>query len=50
MSLDSFMAGPNGGPNPLGDESINIHQWMQLEIAEVIHAPKETHLKYNIMR
>jgi dihydrofolate reductase len=29
MSLDGFIAGPNGGPqNPLGDEGHRIHQWM----------------------
>jgi dihydrofolate reductase len=29
MSLDGFVAGPNGGPkNPLGDGGTTIHQWM----------------------
>ena len=29
MSLDGFIAGPNGGPrNPLGDRGTQIHQWM----------------------
>ena len=29
MSLDGFVAGPNGGPqNPLGDEGHRLHQWM----------------------
>lgn len=28
MSLDGFIAGPNGGPgNPLGDGGMRIHQW-----------------------
>ena len=28
MSLDGFLAGPNGGPtNPLGDGGTDIHQW-----------------------
>jgi dihydrofolate reductase len=28
MSLDGFLAGPNGGPkNPLGDGGVAIHQW-----------------------
>jgi dihydrofolate reductase len=28
MSLDGFLAGPNGGPtNPLGDGGVDIHQW-----------------------
>jgi hypothetical protein len=29
MSLDGFIAGPNGGPtNPLGDGGLAIHDWM----------------------
>jgi len=29
ISLDGFIAGPNGGTkNPLGDGGINIHNWM----------------------
>jgi dihydrofolate reductase len=29
MSLDGFIAGPNGGPqNPLGDGGSRLHQWM----------------------
>jgi dihydrofolate reductase len=29
MSLDGFVAGPNGGPqNPLGDGGPRLHQWM----------------------
>jgi len=29
MSLDGFIAGPNGGPkNPLGDGGMSVHQWM----------------------
>jgi dihydrofolate reductase len=29
MSLDGFVAGPNGGPrNPLGDGGTRIHQWV----------------------
>jgi dihydrofolate reductase len=29
MSLDGFLAGPNGGPkNPLGDGGTDIHQWV----------------------
>jgi dihydrofolate reductase len=29
ISLDGFIAGPNGGANnPLGDEGIKIHSWM----------------------
>jgi len=29
MSLDGFIAGPNGGPtNPLGDRGPTIHQWI----------------------
>lgn len=29
MSLDGFIAGPNGGPkNPLGDRGPSIHDWM----------------------
>ena len=29
ISLDGFIAGPNGGPNnPLGDNGTSIHQWM----------------------
>lgn len=29
ISLDGFIAGPNGGPrNPLGDGGLAIHQWM----------------------
>jgi dihydrofolate reductase len=29
ISLDGYIAGPNGGPNnPLGDEGIKIHSWM----------------------
>lgn len=29
ISLDGFIAGPNGGPtNPLGDGGIKIHNWM----------------------
>lgn len=29
MSLDGFIAGPNGGPeNPLGDNGTKIHQWI----------------------
>jgi hypothetical protein len=29
MSLDGFIAGPNGGAkNPLGDGGIKIHDWM----------------------
>lgn len=28
MSLDGFLAGPNGGPkNPLGDGGVDIHKW-----------------------
>ncbi len=28
MSLDGFLAGPNGSPkNPLGDGGTDIHQW-----------------------
>jgi hypothetical protein len=29
MSLDGFIAGPNGRPgNPLGDEGLRIHEWV----------------------
>ena len=29
ISLDGFIAGPNGGPkNPLGDNGLKIHEWM----------------------
>jgi len=29
MSLDGFIAGPNGRPgNPLGDGGLEIHQWV----------------------
>jgi hypothetical protein len=29
MSLDGFIAGPNGRPgNPLGDGGLRIHQWV----------------------
>ena len=29
MSLDGFIAGPNGGPrNPLGDGGMRIHEWV----------------------
>lgn len=29
ISLDGFIAGPNGGPdNPLGDNGTNIHEWV----------------------
>jgi dihydrofolate reductase len=29
MSLDGFVAGPNGGPrNPLGDGGTRVHQWV----------------------
>lgn len=29
MSLDGFIAGPNGGPdNPLGDNGTKIHEWV----------------------
>jgi len=29
VSLDGYMAGPNGGPtNPLGDGGTNIHRWV----------------------
>jgi dihydrofolate reductase len=29
ISLDGFIAGPNGGPkNPLGDGGMTIHEWM----------------------
>jgi dihydrofolate reductase len=29
MTLDGFIAGPNGGPkNPLGDGGLRIHDWM----------------------
>ncbi len=29
MSLDGYVAGPNGGPgNPLGDEGTRIQDWM----------------------
>jgi hypothetical protein len=29
MSLDGFIAGPNGRPgNPLGDRGTRIHQWL----------------------
>src|SRR6516162_6729302 len=29
ISLDGFIAGPNGGPtNPLGDGGLGIHAWM----------------------
>jgi hypothetical protein len=29
MSLDGFIAGPDGGPKmPLGENGMAIHQWM----------------------
>jgi len=29
LSLDGFIAGPNGGPgNPLGDQGVRIHEWV----------------------
>jgi hypothetical protein len=59
MSLDGFLAGPNGGPkNPLGDGGVAIHQWafqtrafmehlgMEGEIPSVVTTKSlNTHLK-----
>lgn len=38
ISLDGFIAGPNrGAKNPLGDEGMNIHQWMFKQKAFLKH-------------
>ena len=42
MSLDGFIAGPNGGPqNPLGDGGIKIHDWMFKQKAFLQHIQLE---------
>ncbi len=42
MSLDGFIAGPNGGPkNPLGDGGIKIHDWMFKQKAFLQHLQLE---------
>jgi dihydrofolate reductase len=42
MSLDGFIAGPNGGPkNPLGDGGMNIHDWMFRQKAFLQHLQLE---------
>jgi dihydrofolate reductase len=38
MSLDGFIAGPNGGAkNPLGDDGLKIHNWMFKQKAFLSH-------------
>ena len=38
ISLDGFIAGPNGGPkNPLGDYGLKIHDWMFKQKAFLRH-------------
>ena len=42
MSLDGFIAGPNGGAkNPLGDGGIKIHDWMFKQKAFLQHIKQE---------
>lgn len=42
ISLDGYIAGPNGGPqNPLGDEGIKIHNWMFKQKAFLQHIKLE---------
>ena len=42
MSLDGFIAGPNGGTkNPLGDEGLKIHNWMFKQKAFLSHLKME---------
>ena len=42
MSLDGYVAGPNGGPhNPLGDGGIDIHQWAFATKAFLEHIGRE---------
>src|SRR3989304_2025893 len=42
ISLDGFIAGPNGGAkNPLGDDGISIHNWMFKQEAFLQHLKLE---------
>jgi len=42
MSLDGFIAGPNGGTkNPLGDDGLKIHNWMFKQKAFLSHLKME---------
>jgi len=42
MSLDGFIAGPNGGAkNPLGDDGLKIHNWMFKQRAFLSHLKME---------
>jgi dihydrofolate reductase len=42
MSLDGFIAGPNGGSkNPLGDDGLKIHNWMFKQKAFLRHLKME---------
>lgn len=44
ISLDGYIAGPNGGvSNPLGDSGIKIHDWMFKQKAFL------KHLKYKVI-
>jgi hypothetical protein len=37
ITLDGFIAGPNGGPkNPLGDGGLAIHDWMFSQSSPVV--------------